>query len=133
MKTYKDGLHEAWDLAQRIVLAPSVRADAYKTEELEAIFGEGYYENVLSLSFDDVQKHLSAPKVGDVYNDKYSGEKCVITHVGDNSVLNYLRDSGKTGTMFVHSFFTSGWVKTGENYLSEVAAILDKLGGKTSV
>jgi hypothetical protein len=132
VKTYEDGLREAWDLAQRIALAPSIRADAYKAEELEAIFGEGYYENVLSLSFDDVQKLLSTPKVGDVYNDKYSGEKCVITHVADNSVLNYLRSGGVTGVMFAKSFLTSGWQKTGEN-LSEITAILDKLRGEKSV
>lgn len=132
MKTYEDGLRETWDLVQRISLPKSMRADAYTVNDLEAIFGEDCFENILALSFDDVQKHLSAPKVGDVYNDKYSGEKCVITHVGDNSVLNYLRDSGLTGAMFTESFLSNGWVRTGEN-LSEVAAILDKLGGKTNV
>lgn len=126
MKTYEDGLHEAWDLAQRIVLAPSTRADAYKAEELETIFGEGYYENVLSLSFDDVQKLLSAPKVGDVCVKEHY--KCVITHVGDNGILNYVKNSGITGTTFADSFLTSGWKKTGEN-LSEVTTILDKLRG----
>jgi hypothetical protein len=130
MKTYEDGLREAWDLAQRIALAPSVRADAYKAEELEAIFGERYYENVLSLSLDDVQKLLSAPKVGDVCVKEHY--KCVITHIGDNGIMNYVKNSGITGTMFTDSFLTSGWKKTGEN-LSEVTAILDKLRGEKSV
>jgi hypothetical protein len=67
-----------------------------------------------------------------VYNNKYSGEKCVITHVADNSALNYLISGGVTGAMFAKSFLTSGWQKTGEN-LSEVAAILDKLRGGTNV
>jgi hypothetical protein len=130
MKTYEDGLREAWDLAQRIALAPSVRADAYKAEELKAIFGEEYYENVLSLSLDDVQKLLNVPKVGDVCAKEHY--KCVITHVGDNGIMNYVKNSGVTGTMFADSFLASGWKKTGEN-LSEVTAILDKLRGGTNV
>lgn len=130
MKTYEDGLRETWDLVQRISLPKSMRADAYTVNDLEAIFGEGCFENILALSFDDVQKHLSAPKVGDVCAKEHY--KCVITHIGDNGVMNYVKNSGVTGAMFVDSFFTSGWVRTGEN-LSEVAAILDKLGGKTNV
>jgi hypothetical protein len=130
MKTYEDGLREAWDLAQRIVLAQSIRADAYTVDELETIFGEVHFENVLSLSFDDVQKHLNVPKVGDVCAKEHY--KCVITHVGDNGVMNYVKNSGVTGTMFTDSFLTSGWKKTGEN-LSEVTAILDKLRGEKNV
>jgi hypothetical protein len=130
MKTYKDGLREAWDLAQRIVLPPSIRADAYKAKELEAIFGEGYYENVLSLSFDDVKKLLNVLKVGDVYAKEHY--KCVITHVDNNGVIDYVKNSGVTGTMLADSFLASGWKKTGEN-LSEITAILDKLRGGTNV
>jgi hypothetical protein len=101
VKTYEDGLREAWDLAQRIALAPCVRADAYTVEELEAIFGEGHYENVLSLSFDDVQKLLNVLKVGDVCAKEHY--KCVITHVGDNGAIDYMKNSGVTVTMLASS------------------------------
>lgn len=131
MKTYEDGLHEAWDLAQKIVLSPRVRGDAYTVTELDAIFNQDYYENVLVMPIDEVRKLLSAPKVGDVYA-KGKDEKCVIMHIGNNGGLNYMRSDGTTGHMFTDSFLTSGWKKTGEN-LSEVTAILNKLGGGENV
>jgi hypothetical protein len=130
VKTYEDGLREAWDLAQKISLPQSMRADAYTAEELEAIFGEGCCANILSLSFDDVQKLLNVLKVGDVCAKEHY--KCVITHVGDNGAIDYMKNSGVTVTMLASSFLASGWKKTGEN-LSEVTAILDKLRGEKSV
>jgi hypothetical protein len=130
MKTYEDGLREAWDLAQRITLAQSIRADAYTVDELKAIFNEECAENILTLSFDDVQKLLNVPKVGDVCAKEHY--KCVITRVGDNGIINYVKNSGATAAMFTDLFLASGWKKTGEN-LSEVTAILDKLRGEKNV
>ena len=131
MKTYEDGLHEAWDLAQKVVLPSSIRKDAYTVADLEAIFEESDYYGVLQMPIDEVRRLLNAPKVGDVC-EKVSGTKCVITRVSDNDFLNYLKSDGKACCEHINTFLKSGWRKTGEN-LSEVALILYKLEGKTSV
>lgn len=98
MKTYEDGLNEAWGAARKIG-----SADGYKCGELEEIFGSGSVGYILdyltaSEAIDAIEKYESERiKVGDEV--KYRSVVGVVLEHDDNST-SVMKTNGNVSTIY---------------------------------
>lgn len=114
MKTYEDGLNEAWEVARKIACLPM--HDGYKTGELEEIFGiscesEIFKRNTAAEVIAKIKEYENRIEVGDEVtdNDGWAGVVTWISPDGeymivvlqDGSALRWHKESfKKTGRHF---------------------------------
>lgn len=94
MKTYEDGLNDAWKVARKI---GGIDNDSYTSGELSDIFGScsaGYIFDSLTVSeaIDAIENHKRI-KVGDEVVNKY-GWKRVVTNTHTNGGVTLMDSNG---------------------------------------
>lgn len=95
MKTYEDGLNDAWEAARKIG-----SADSYKWGELEEIFGNGSVGYILD--------HLTASEAIDAI-EKYESERI---KVGDE-----VKYRSVVGVVLEHDYDSTSVMKTNGNII----------------
>ena len=105
MKTYEDGLNEAWEVARKIG-----SADGYKCGELEEIFGSLSISNILCTNTASEAiakiKEYEEIKVGDeVVN--VAGKKSVVVQV-EGLVITIVESDGVVGRWSKEDFKKTG-------------------------
>lgn len=126
MKTYEDGLNEAWELARRIVCSPP---DGGATVEwLENTFGTGRTDLVLrnfsASEAIDATENYEELKVGDEVIDKY-GWKRVVTGMHNSGEITVMGCNGESYD-YCKKAVMSDFKKTGRHY-SQLEEILKQL------
>ena len=118
MKTYEDGLNDAWEAARKIGCA-----DGYKCGELEDIFGSaslGYILGYLTASeaIDAIEKHEKF-KVGDE-GVNLIGKKSFVVRVS-GSVITIVESDGMVSRWEMEDF-----EKTGRHF-PQIAEVLKQM------
>lgn len=94
MKTYEDGLNEAWELARKI---GGIYYDGYTDYELSDIFGsisaEYIFDNFTVSEIMDAIENSERIKVGDEVINKY-GWKSVVTNTHINGEVTLMDSNG---------------------------------------
>lgn len=110
MKTYEDGLNEAWELARKIVFLPP---DSGETVEwLENTFGTVKPDVVLkNYSASEAIESCEKLKVGDEVVDKY-GWKRVVISINDN--ITFMNSDGRFSEYCKKAL--SNFKKTGRHF-----------------
>lgn len=127
MKTYEDGLNEAWELARKIVCMPS---DGGESEEwLENTFGTERTDFILkdysaSEAIDAIENYEKL-KVGDEVIDKY-GWKRVITKTHNSGEITIMGCNGEFYECCEKAWRMSEFKKTGRHF-SQIEEILKQL------
>lgn len=135
MKTYEDGLNEAWELTRKLVI--SDYDGAYSAKDMRDIWKNGGFLSIL--------KNFTAQQALEKLK-KYEKQKKKVIHVGDE-IYSELTDTkavvqridtwnryqcfNNEGSQFVidEQIFNDYWVKTGKNY-PQIIEVLNQMKEK---
>ncbi len=125
MKTYEDGLNEAWELARKIVCLP---VDGGGTVEwLENTFGSSredlVFRNYSASEAIDAAETYGKIKVGDEVVDKY-GWKKVVTKTHENGAITLMDSDGNFADYY--KMEVNNYKKTGRHF-SQIEEVLKQL------
>ena len=127
VKSYDDGLKEAWDIATRLLLDSDISSST-----IRELFGE--YEDACNIlknftihevkakleHYDEVTKVL----VGDIIEHIITGKRAVVTSIINKTSVYILMADGKSKVVL-----TEYWKKTGISIDKDMKFILNKLEG----
>lgn len=130
MKTYEDGLNEAWELARKIVCLPQDGGE--NVEWLEDTFGTARTDFVLrnysaSEAIDAVESYEKL-KVGDEVVDKY-GWKRVVTKTHNSGEITIMDCNGVFYECCQKAWRMSEFKKTGRHF-PQIEEVLKQLEDK---
>ena len=122
---------EAWELAKKIALVES--EGGYSSEELDEIFGRcQYLIEIFNLTYHEAAAKVAEWErkkeeicVGDVLLSNRTGNKCIITHI-NNETVTTLWDDNSYGDMS-KNFIREGFEKIGH---IDIASMLAQIGGE---
>ena len=133
MKTYEDGLNEAWELARKLII--SGYDGAYSAKDMRDIWKHGGFLSILKdftaqqalekLKKYETQKKKVEIHVGDEIYSALTDCKAVVQRIDTWNKYQCFNDGG---AQFVISpeTFNEYWVKTGKNY-PQIAEILKQM------
>lgn len=127
MKTYEDGLNEAWELARKVVCLPP---DGGETVEwLENTFGTGRTDIILrnysAIEAIDAVESYEELKVGDEVVDKY-GWKKVVTKTHNSGEITIMDCNGVFYECCQKAWRMSEFKKTGRHF-PQIEEVLKQL------
>ena len=122
---------EAWELAKKIALVES--EGGYSSEELDEIFGRcQYLIEIFNLTYHEAAAKVAEWEqkkeeicVGDVLLSNDIGEKCIVTHINNETVTTLWCD-GSYGDRS-KNYIREGFKKIGH---IDVASMLAQIGGE---
>ena len=125
------GQQEAWELAKKIALVES--EGGYSSEELDEIFGRcQYLIEIFNLTYHEAAAKVAEWEhkkeeicVGDVLLSNDIGEKCIVTHINNETVTTLWGD-GSYGDRS-KNYIREGFKKIGH---IDVASMLAQIGGE---
>lgn len=135
MKTYEDGLNEAWELTRKLVI--SDYDGAYSAKDMRDIWKNGGFLSIL--------KNFTAQQALEKLKE-YEKQKKKVIHVGDEiyseltdckavvqriDTWNRYQCFNNEGSQFVidEQIFNDYWVKTGKNY-PQIIEVLNQMKEK---
>ena len=127
-KTYKDGLREAWEMAQRIAYFDIDDPDAITDEKLEEIFGTDDEKTI----FMDCTAQEAAAKIAEweAKQEIHVNDEVRIKSNGIRGVVLSSYDDGRIDVLFKNSshdiYKASDLVKTGRTI--DIAGLLAQIG-----
>ena len=120
------GQEEAWELARKIAY------DGYRNNELKEIFGSVCLDDIFNLTYTKAAAKIAEWErkneeicVGDVLLSNRTGNKCIITHI-NNETVTTLWDDSSYGDMS-KNFIREGFEKIGH---IDIASMLAQIGGE---
>lgn len=128
MKTYEDGLNEAWEVARKIVCI-----DGYNLSELDGIFERHSTSDILktntaSEAIDRIKKYNAEHEIVHVGDEIYSEPtncKAVVQGIDTWHRYQCFTDSGKQLIIDTETF-NDYWAKTGKNY-PQIAEVIKQM------
>ena len=124
------GQEEAWELARKISLLEE--DGGYSSNELNEIFGINYLNEIFSLTYTEATTKVAKWErkkeeicVGDVFLSNRTGNKCIVTHINNETVTTLWGD-GSCGDRS-KNYIREGFKKIGH---IDVASMLAQIGGE---
>ena len=120
MKTYEDGLNEAWECAKKMyqfnpIDNKQLCEELYDMGFNEFICGTTASEAIAKIKeYEEKQKQADEIKVGDEFKSNNSGSNCVIARISDNEVTIMWSD-GSVGIRAI-DYISENFKKTGRHF-----------------